>query len=111
MCENIYEFSLSFVVEYVESNVTKTIRVQVASTSGSNSVDDFRLRGDGIRIDGADNEVYASGTVVAADLSLTVINDSALEILRNSSLQETNKNRLLEQNSFHFSKTIILPRP
>lgn len=111
VCENIYEFSLSFVVEFTVGNVTQTERVLVASAGGSSTVNDFRIRGDGILSDNNPATAYANGRVVAADLSITVINDSALEILRNGSLPDANRIRLLEKNSYYFAKTIILPQP
>ena len=111
VCENIYEFSLSFVVEYTENNVTQTERILVVSSGGSDSVEDFRIKGSGIVADDDANTVYANGRVVAADLSLTVINDTALEALRNSGINQRTKETLLERNSYFFAKTILLPQP
>ena len=111
VCENIYEFTLAFEVEYTEEEETLTERVVVASTSGQGSVDDFRIRGDGVLADNNPNTVFANGNVVTATLSATIINDSALEILRNSNLSEDNRILLLEKNSYYFAKTILLPRP
>lgn len=111
VCENIYEFSLSFVIEYTEDNVTRTERILVVNSGGSGSAEDFRLRGNGIVADNDSDTPYANGRIVAADLSLTVINDNALEQLRAGSLPETAKNRILEGNSYYFAKTILLPQP
>lgn len=111
VCENIYEFSLSFVVEYTENNVTLTERILVINSGGSDSVEDFRLNGNGIISDGDADTDYANGRIVAADLSLTVINDSALAALRTGSLNPATKERLLERNSYFFAKTILLPQP
>ena len=111
VCENIYEFSLSFVVVYTEESITRTERVLVVNSSGAESVEDFRISGSGIIADGDDETEYANGRIVAADLSLTVINDSALEALRTGSLSDSAKETLLERNSFNFAKTILLPQP
>lgn len=111
VCENIFEFSLSFVIEFTVGNITQTERVLVASAGGASAVNDFRIRGNGILADNNPATAYANGRVVAADLSITVINDSALEILRNGSLQEANRIRLIEKNSYYFAKTILLPQP
>ncbi|MBK1833255.1 prepilin-type N-terminal cleavage/methylation domain-containing protein [Roseibacillus ishigakijimensis] len=111
VCENIYEFSLSFVIEYTENNVTRTERVLVVNSGGSDTVDDFRLSGNGILADNDSDAPYANGRIVAADLSLTVINNSALETLRNGSMPQGAKQQLLEKNSHYFSKTILLPQP
>ncbi|GHC53840.1 PulJ/GspJ family protein [Roseibacillus persicicus] len=111
VCENIYEFSLSFVIEYTENNVTRTERILVVNSGGGESVEDFRLSGNGIKADNNSNADYSNGRIVAADLSLTVINDSALETLRNGTLPEAAKLKLLEKNSHYFAKTILLPQP
>ena len=111
VCENIYEFSLSFVVEYTENEVTRTERVLVVSSGGNESVDDFRIKGSGIVADDDAETDYANGRIVAADLSLTVINDTALEALRAGSLPQDAKETLLERNSYYFAKTILLPQP
>lgn len=110
VCENIYEFSLSFVVEFTQNGVTQTERVLVINSGGSDTVSDFRIRGTGVVADNDTNSNLANGRLVAADLSLTVINDIALEALRGSSLPEAAKTALLERNSFFFSKTINLPQ-
>lgn len=110
VCENIYEFSLSFTVEFSLNGQTLREKILVVNSGGGEVVSDFRLRGNGIVSDNDTETPYADGRIVAADLSLTVINDTALEILRNSSLQESNKNELIEKNAFHFSKTISLPQ-
>ena len=111
VCENIYEFSLSFVVEYTENEVTRTERVLVVTSGGDESVGDFRIKGSGIVADGDADTDYANGRIVAADLSLTVINDSALEALRTGALSQSGKEDLLEKNSYFFAKTILLPQP
>ncbi len=110
VCENIYEFSLSFVVEFTQNGVTQTERVLVINSGGSDTVSDFRIRGTGVVADNDTNSNLANGRLVAADLSLTVINDIALEALRGGSLPEAAKTALLERNSFFFSKTINLPQ-
>lgn len=111
VCENIYEFSLSFVVEYTDAGVTRTERVLVVSAGGRNAVEDFRVRGDVLVADDDDDTVYSNGRLVAADLSITVINDAALETLRQGTLGESAKTTFLERNSFYFAKTILLPQP
>jgi len=111
VCENIYEFTLTFEIEYTENGEPLTERVVVASTGGQGAVDDFRIRGNGILSNNTPGAPFENGTVTTATLSVTVINDTALEILRNSNLSETNRVTLLEKNSFYFAKTILLPRP
>ncbi len=111
VCENIYEFSLSFSIEFLENGVTRTERVLVVNSGGRDSVNDFRLRGDQIVADNDNQAVFSNGRIISADLSITVINDTALELLRNGSLPQAAKTRLLEENSHYYAKTILLPQP
>ena len=111
VCEGIYEFSLSFVVEYTVNGVTETERVLVLNAGGGNTVNDFRIRGNGISADGNTNTVYSNGRVVAADLSLTVINEQGLEILRTGNVAAATKQLVLERDCYFFAKTILLPQP
>lgn len=111
VCENIYEFSLSFVVEFEQNNTTVSERVLVLNSGGAGSVGDFRINGSNIITDGNTNSAFANGRIAAADISITVINNNALEVLRNGGLPDATKDTFIEKNSFHYSKTIILPQP
>lgn len=110
VCENVYEFSLSFQVEFVEDGVTRSETILVVDSGGASSVNDFRIRGDGITSDGSDSDL-SNGRVIAANVSLTIINDNALEALRNGVSNESVKLSLLEKNSYYFAKSILLPQP
>ncbi|MEM9079536.1 MAG: prepilin-type N-terminal cleavage/methylation domain-containing protein [Verrucomicrobiota bacterium] len=111
VCENVYEFSISFTIEYTDNNITRQERLLVINSGGGDSVSDFRLRGNGIRADGNSNTDFSNGRIVSAEISMTVIDDSALETLRVANLPEDRKQKLLERNSHYFAKTILLPQP
>lgn len=113
VCENIYQFSLSFTVEYTPEGAdrTTTQRIYVLDSGANDAVEDLRLHGQGIARNGLDpgDSAEDRGRIISADVSVTVINDSALEVLRQGGLQEDRRRRLIEENSTHYAQTIILP--
>lgn len=112
MCENIYEFSVGFVVEYFNQRGEKQIvRVPVIETRGANSVEKFVITGGGIETDDSEPE-YGDGTVISVDLSITVLSDTGMRQLRNRTFRDTDaKAKFLAENSYPYSKTVIIPRP
>ncbi|MGE9268830.1 MAG: PulJ/GspJ family protein, partial [Verrucomicrobiales bacterium] len=79
ICENIYELSIVFLMEYTDSsNVVQQVRVPVISNGG---VTDFSIKGSGIETSPAKAEL-ANARLVSADLSITVISDHGLGLLR-----------------------------
>jgi prepilin-type N-terminal cleavage/methylation domain-containing protein len=114
LCENIYEISLVFVLEFTTPIGTIPFRMAVLEAdllgAGSFGVSELTIRGNGIEAPGAPFDP-ASASVVAVEISLNVLSDSAMARLRNTSLSDTRKEEIIGANSFSFSKTVILPRP
>jgi prepilin-type N-terminal cleavage/methylation domain-containing protein len=117
LCENIYEMSVVFLVEYTENNgdgglVTLQQRIPVISTGGSGeSVSTFSVKGNGIEADGNDGKPYSHGRIVAVDISVSVITDSAMARLQSTGITGAPRDKLLSQNTYHYAKTIIVPQP
>lgn len=116
VCENIFEMSVVFLVEYTETGsnnevFTRLERVPILSTTGGEAVKEFRLRGTGIEVDGSKNEDYARGRVVAVDVTVAVLTDNGIATLRKVDFDGSRLDRFLEKNSYRYSKTILLPQP
>ncbi|MDA7888063.1 type II secretion system GspH family protein [Akkermansiaceae bacterium] len=114
ICENIYELTVTFVVEYIDSNdEKKTVRIPVmATTKGQNAVREFEINGTRIKANGRDSVPYKYGSVVAVDLSITVISDPGLRILKNSPFADDEaKAKFIAQNGYRYSKTVLTPQP
>ena len=114
VCENIYQMSVVFLIEHAEEvdgkMVTKFNRVPVlVKGGGAQSVDWFRIRGNGIEVEGKEEPEYARGRVISADLSITVITDSGIGTLRQANFSESAKETFLAKNTYHFMKSILLP--
>jgi prepilin-type N-terminal cleavage/methylation domain-containing protein len=116
LCENIYEMSVVFLVEYSEDDGTgrlQTIqqRVPVITTGTGDVVNEFALTGSGIEVDGNPADDYGRGRIVAVDISVSVITDAAMSRLRSTGIAGTAKERLIASNSYNYAKTILLPQP
>jgi prepilin-type N-terminal cleavage/methylation domain-containing protein len=116
LCENIYQISVVFMIEFTEEDggklVTQFERVPVlAKGGGAESVDSFRIRGNGIRINGETEPDYARGRVISVDLSVSVITDAGIATMRKANFSETDKKKFLAKNTYNYIKTILLPQP
>lgn len=114
ICENIYELTVTFVVEYLDENEEKkTVRIPVmATTKGPDAVREFVINGTRIKANGRDTVPYKNGSVVAVDLSITVLSDPGLRILKNSPFSnEEDKALFIAQNGYRYTKTVLTPRP
>ena len=113
MCENIYEMTIIFTVEFVDQNEEiQLIRVPVLSSAGGiNSVGEFSIKGNEILADGQRSQ-YSDGRVTGVDLSITVLSDTGVRLIRRVPF-ETPEQRaeFLSENSYHYSRSIILPQP
>lgn len=116
VCENIFEMSVVFTVEYTEilansAPVTKIERIPILATTGSSAAEEFRLFGTGIEVDGNDDEPFSRGRIVSVDISLTVLTDNGIATLRRAQFAGTQLEKFLAKNSYRYSKTILLPQP
>ena len=116
LCENIYQISVVFMIEFTEEDggklVTQFERVPIlAKGGGAESVDSFRIRGTGIRINGETEPDYARGRVISVDLSVSVITDAGIATMRKANFSETDKEKFLAKNTYNYIKTILLPQP
>lgn len=112
VCENIFEISVVFMVEYTEESggrlETRQVRVPVLSAGGGQeSVNWFKLRGNGIQVQGDEDPKYGRGRIVAVDLSASVITDGAVARLKQGNATDEYVNR----NTYHYMKTVLLPQP
>lgn len=116
LCENIFEISIVFLIEYNETGnggqlVTRMARVPVLSTSGGEAVKEFRVRGTGIEADGDDGADYSQGRVVAVDVTVAVLTDNGIATLRKVTFPPGKLEEFLSKNTYRYSKTILLPQP
>ena len=112
VCENIYQMSVVFLVEYTQEVGGRLERNQVripvlSAGGGREAVNWFKMKGNGIQVQGDANPKYGRGRVVAVDLSASVMTDGAVARLR----QGTATDQYINRNTNPYMKTVLLPQP
>lgn len=118
LVENIYEFSVTFLVEVVVNTtgtpVTHTVR---ATMSPGNAIDEFTVTGSGIEYEGdidfpsssnLTKEQVEDGSIVGVDISITVLSDQGLTLAKRSGIDRA---ELIRKHGTHYTKSITTPRP
>ena len=114
VCENVYQFTVTFLVEISRTSGTTTTKLVVPVTMGSQFIDSLQVNGDKIvtngSVNGASTDEISAGRIVGAQISLTVITDFGLEQLRARSFaNDTDRAKFFAKNSFEYSKLVNLP--
>ncbi len=117
VCENVYQFTVTFNVE-VTSGVGAnaklvTVPVTVGQSSSGQMTKSFKVKGTGIDTEVTTNTVTSdelkAGRVKGMHISLTVISDAGIEQLRNRPFSDAQKADFLAKNSYQYSKLVQLP--
>jgi prepilin-type N-terminal cleavage/methylation domain-containing protein len=119
VCENVYQFTITFNVEVTkaEAGITNklTVPVSLGSGGGSGRVDTFRILGTGIDLPKSPNpavtvEELKAGRLASVQVSLTVLSDFGMDQMRRRSFADDKvKSEFLAKNSFNYSKLVELP--
>lgn len=116
--ENIYEFTLTFAIEYQEtsggSTVTRTryfpITIGGGGGGGGNALNEFRVFGDRLFFGGTtpDPALVNGGRIKSVSFSVTVITDEGTTLARRGAI---NQQQLLDRYSYRYSSAAIVPSP
>jgi prepilin-type N-terminal cleavage/methylation domain-containing protein len=121
VCENIYQYSITFHVEVTRagsgaSSVPTVVTVPVTiGKSGSGQVaKSFKIKGTGLETVGYSGSVTAdelkSGRIKAMQISLTVISDVGIDQLNsNRPFNDSQREVFIAKNSYQYSKLIQIP--
>ena len=120
VCENIYQFTLTFQVDVTQqsggSGTTTTVPVRV--TLGEKGAGkELRMRGDGIKTDASvgslkpsvSPEELKAGRLTGVEIGVTVLSDSAIIRLATTNLDPKVREKIIAQESFQYSRTVELP--
>jgi len=108
VCENVYQFTISFQLEIPSTGPTPgppQLRQVVIEPSGGTQR--FRILGTGIETTPPIAELK-SARLKSVGISLTVLSDAAIDLLRTSPAR-ANDAAWLAKNSFQYSKLVNLP--
>jgi len=116
VCENVFQFVVTFNVEVMHNNSLTIVSVPVgqSSTQVTNS---FRVLGNkitkGINDDtpsGVTTDEWHAGRVASVDISLTIISDAGMDQLRSPRVLTTEKQAdFLAKNSYNYTKRVQVP--
>lgn len=126
VCENVFQFSVTFHVE-VSKNVGSAtqprmqvfvVPISLGSTNSGQTVDEFRIRGTGIFSPGLGAANIGStsisadeikgGRIAAVELSLTVLTDVGIDQQRNRVFSGS-EGDFLKKHSYQYTKRIDVP--
>ena len=113
ICENIYQFSTSFLVQVTDASTTPPVTRNVRVPMGGSGAKSFRVLGTGILTDysGQDKDLVPSGRLMAVEISTTVLTDFAMDQIqagRRAFSTDKAKSDFLAKYSYNFTKTIQL---
>lgn len=114
VCENIHQFTMTFHVEVSVPNGAATViepRQVTLSSSGSNAKS-FKVKGNQIEID-QDDDLVAAGRIKSVEISVTVLSDAAIDLLRarfkSQSPSADDKLQILKKYGYQYAKRIEIP--
>lgn len=118
VCENIYQFSITFHVEtnHVSGGTSKlvTVPVMIGKSATSSVTRSLKIKGSGIDTSAVPSGVTAdelkAGRVAAIEISITVLSDAGMDRLRTSSFSSGGDlAKFLAKNSYNYSKRVQVP--
>ena len=117
VCENIYQFSVTFHVMVSKVSGTTTSLVDVPVTIGkstsTSTATSFKVLGSGIDADVTTGDItkeeLAGGRIAAMEVSVTVITDFGIDQLRNRTFTASQQADFLAKNSYQYTKLVQLP--
>jgi prepilin-type N-terminal cleavage/methylation domain-containing protein len=117
ICENVYHFTTTLHLRYMDGTTSKTIRVPIGQAA--NSARNLSVKGNGITdndgnditgITGATGAQIKSSQLSAVEVSITVLSDFGIQQMhRRSDLTGTKLNDFIAQHSYQYSKVVQLP--
>lgn len=111
VAENIYNLSVTLVVEYTDT-AGKIIRKRLPVIDGED-VEEVHVRGGELKGDGDSDLVqgHSGARIVSIEIGAVVLNDSAVASLSKQKFTERSFKELLKENSNYFTKSVLMARP
>jgi prepilin-type N-terminal cleavage/methylation domain-containing protein len=113
LCENIYQFTLTFHVQTSDTTVPTgpavLTNIPVRMGASSDAVQSFRVTGTGI-VTEPPNPLVAAGRLRAVEISVTVISDFGIDqISKRKFANDSKKAEFLAKNSYQYTKVVQVP--
>lgn len=113
MCENVYEFTVTFVIAYRDSaQQNRTTKITVMSSDrGQQTVRNFAINGTGLAPNLNTRSEFAGGRITSVELAITVLSDEGVSILKRNPFQSPAASaQFIEQNSFKYTRSVTIPQ-
>jgi prepilin-type N-terminal cleavage/methylation domain-containing protein len=108
VCENVFQFTITFNLEVPSTSTPPgPPELEQVVIQPSGGVQRFRILGTGITTDPA-NATLQGAKLKSVGISITVLSDSGVDLLRKSPAQ-ANSPAWLAKNSYEYSKLVQLP--
>jgi prepilin-type N-terminal cleavage/methylation domain-containing protein len=118
VCENVYQFTLTYVIEVTQQSGSTTTTVPIRVTLGETGAGkELQLLGNGIVTDASTGSLKPSvttdelkaGRLTGVEIGITVLSDAAVIRLGTSGLSDEVREKILAQESFQYSRVVELP--
>ena len=112
VCENIYQFSITFHVQVTDTTQTPpvfNVPVSIATSNSARTTNSFTIQGTGIKtaLTVPNVDLVKSGRVTAVELSVTVLSDSGVEQLKRRTFKNKDEEaEFMAKNSYQYSKLV-----
>lgn len=114
ICENIYDFTVTFVVTYRDATgqiLTERMPVMSTQQGGDEVKRSFGILGSGLAPNLRPGSVVASGQISSVELSITVLSDEAISLLKRIPFRsQAEKQQFLEKHSYRYTRSVIIPQ-
>jgi prepilin-type N-terminal cleavage/methylation domain-containing protein len=108
VCENVYQFTITFMMEGSKAGVAVTEPVSLKSPATY-----LKIKGSGIDTDAQPKSLTTdelkAARVGAIEISITVLSDAAIDQIRRPSFNNTQIPTMLAKHGFNYSKRIQVP--
>lgn len=115
ICENVYQFTLTFNVEVQKTNSTTRILVPVTLGTSSGQLNQFEVFGTGLVVASSPSSAVTldelkAGRIASAQISLTVLTDFGVNQAKVRTFNNSAElAKFMSANSFQYSKVVELP--
>lgn len=114
ICENIFQFTVTFNVQISRVSGTTTTLINVPVTIGKGKLaEKFYVSGTGIENDYSGNVAsqleLESGRITSVNIAVTVLSDSGVDGLTKRTLSGEPLTKFLSQNTYEYTKTVQIP--
>ncbi len=117
VCENIFQFSVTFNVQVsrLVGGVTSlvTVPITIGKDNSTSSTKHFKISGLGIESEVSPGAVSASdlaaGRITSVDIAVTVISDFGIDQMNRRTFSGTQQSEFLLKNSYEYTKSVQIP--